>query len=417
LHLLLNLKPIFYLQQHFIFNSRSQFMKTWKYALSAFGTALLVAACGGGGDGTATSSGSGITTIKVVGDSLTDSGAFGFKFAMQGSAAEPMQIWTERIAAQYGAPALCPRYVATSETTVALNPSAIACTSYGVGGGRINIPTAPTSGFSIPQQLKDLAAEKAYGAGDLLLVDGGANDAADLVGAFLAAPRDQGAAFSGLLGTLLPPEVVATQLAGGSASFANAGALYMTALADKMFDAVKTSALDKGAKKVVLLNMPGITKTPRFQATLDLVALAASGQGGGTAGATARAQTEAIINLWVVAFNNQLAFKFTGNTNVTLVDFYSNFNDQIANPAQYGLTNVKTPACPVAAIGPDGLPVYNPQACTATALSAQTPPAGSSGNADWWKTYAFSDGFHPTAYGYQLLTILVTKNLATAGWL
>lgn len=393
-------------------------MNTWKHALSALGAALLLAACGGGGEGTATSSGAGITTIKVVGDSLNDSGVFGFKFAMQGSAAEPMQIWTERIAAQYGAPALCPRYVATSAITVALNPSAASCTSYGVGGGRINIPTAPTSGFSIPQQLKDLAAEKAYGAGDLLLVDGGGNDAADLVGAFLQVPADQGAAYSGLLGTLLTPTVVGTQLAGGAPGAANAGALYMTALADKLFDAVKTSALDKGAKKVVVLNMPGITNTPRFQATLDLVAASvAAGPGGAAAGATARGQTEAIINAWVVAFNKQLAARFAGNANVTLVDFYSNFNDQIANPAQYGLTNVKTPACPSTGLGLDGLPEYSAPACTATALSAQTPPVGSNGKSDWWKTYAFSDGFHPTMHGYLLLTQLVTKNLATAGWL
>ena len=393
-------------------------MNTWKHALGALSAALLVAACGGGGDGTATSSGSGVTTIKVVGDSLTDSGVFGFKFAMQGSAAEPMQIWTERIAAQYGAPALCPRYVATSATTAVLNPSATSCTSYGVGDGRINNPKAPTSAFSIPQQLKDLAAEKAYGAGDLLLVDGGGNDVADLVGAFLNVPADKGAAYGGLLGTLLTPTVVQTQLGAGAAGAANAGALYMTALADKMFDAVKTSALDKGARKVVVLNMPGITNTPRFQAVLDLVAAAtAAGPGGAAAGATARAQTEAVIKSWIVAFNQQLAARFAGNASVTLVDFYSNFNDQVANPAQYGLTNVKTPACPAAAIGTDHLPVYNTPACTSTALSAQTPPAGSSGNADWWKTYAFSDGFHPTMYGYQLLATLVTKNLATAGWL
>ena len=393
-------------------------MNSWKLALSALSAALLVAACGGGGGGTATSSSTGITTIKVVGDSLTDSGVFGFKFAMQGSAAEPMQIWTERIAAQYGAPALCPRYVATSASTAVLNPSATACTSYGVGGGRINIPTAPTSAFSIPQQLKDLATEKAYGAGDLLLVDGGGNDAADLVGAFLSAPADNGAAYGGLLGTLLTPTMVQTQLGAGAEGAANAGALYMTALADKMFDAVKTSALDQGARKVVILNMPGITNTPRFQDTLDLVAAAtAAGPGGAAAGATARAQTEAVIKSWIVAFNQQLAAKFAGNASVTLVDFYSNFNDQVANPAQYGLTNVKTPACPVAGIGADHLSVYNTPACTSTALSAQTPPAGSSGNADWWKTYAFSDGFHPTMHGYLLLTQLVTKNLATAGWL
>lgn len=389
-------------------------MEHWKHVLSALGTALLVAGCGGGGEGTPTANTSGITSVKVVGDSLSDSGTFGFKFAMQGSASEPMLIWTERIAASYGVAALCPRYAATSATTVAPNPSAAACSSYAVGGGRINIPTAPTSPFSIPQQLKDLAAEKPYGAGDLLLVDGGGNDAGDLVGAYLKAPTDGGAAYGGLLGTLLPPATVNAQLSAGPAGAANAGGLYMTALADKMFDAVKTQALDKGARKVLVLNMPGINNTPRFQATLDLVAL---GSGGGAAGASARQQTEAVIKGWVEAFNKQLAARFAGNASVVLVDFYTDFNNQIATPAQYGLTNVKTPACPVQGVGTDGLAIYNASTCTATSLSAQTPPAGASGGANWWKTYGFSDGFHPTMYGYQLLAQLVSKNLAVAGWL
>ena len=388
-------------------------MKTWKYALGALGTALVLAGCGGG-SGTATTNASGVTSVKVVGDSLSDSGVFGFKFAMQGTTAEPMLVWTERIAATYGLPALCPRYIATSATTVAANPSATACTSYGVGGGRINFPTAPTSGFSIPQQLKDLAADKAYASGDLLLVDGGGNDAADLVGAYLKVPTDGGAAYAGLLTTVLSAGTVGTQLAAGASGAANVGGLYMAAVADKLFDAVKTSALDKGAKRVAMLNMPAIHLTPRFQATLDLVALSS---GGGTAGATARAQTDAVIQSWLEAFNKQLAVRAAGNSSVVVIDFYTNFKDQIANPSQYGLTNVKTPACPVQSIDSSGLAVYNAATCTSTLLSAQTPPAGATGGASWWKTYAFSDGFHPTIYGYQLLAQLVTKNLATAGWL
>ena len=83
--------------------------------------------------------------------------------------------------------------------------------------------------------------------------------------------------------------------------------------------------------------------------------------------------------------------------------------------AQYGLTNVKTPACPVTGVGSDGLPSYNFQTCTAAALSAN-PPAGQS-SPDWWKRYAFSDGFHPTPYGYQLMSQLVSRSLAQAGWL
>lgn len=388
-------------------------MKTFKYALCALGAALALAGCGGGSDNTSSTS-SRVTNIKVVGDSIADSGTFGFKFAMQGSATEPMLIWTERITATYGASALCPRYVATSATTVVANPSATACNSYAVGGGRINLPSAPTSAFSIPQQLKDLANEKVFTAGDLLLVDGGGNDAADLTGAFLGSSRDGGAAYAALLSTLVPAATVTAQLATGTAGAVNLGGLYMTALADKMYDAVKASALDRGARKVLVLNMPGITNTPRFLDTLDLVALA---NGGGTAGATARAQTDAIIRGWIVAFNKQLTTRFAGNANTVVVDFYTNFNDQAANPAKYGLTNVRTPACPVQSIGADGLAVYNAATCTSTSLSATTPPAGATGGANWWRTYAFSDGFHPTMLGYQLLADQVSINLRAAGWL
>jgi outer membrane lipase/esterase len=391
-------------------------MKKLKWLVGAAAVAALIAGCGGGG-GTATST-SGISTVKVVGDSLADSGVFGFKWAMQGNAANPMLIWTERIASTFGG-TLCPRYVATGTTTVALNPAAATCTSYAVGGGRINNPLGPTTGFAIPEQLKQLALDKPYTAADLLLVDGGGNDAADLVGAYLKAPTDSGASFQGLLGSLSQPAILAPLVSpGGAAGLAQAGTLYMQALADKFYNDIKTQALDKGASKVAVLNMPGITNTPRFQSTLDLVATLS---GGGAAGAAARAQSEALFKSWVEAFNARLASKFAGESRVIVIDFYTSFNDQIANPAQYGLTNVKTPACPQTGVSTtDFLPIYsngNPATCTADSLSAQTPPAGATGGANWWKTYAFSDGFHPTSYGYQLLGQLVAKNLATKGWI
>jgi phospholipase/lecithinase/hemolysin len=194
----------------------------------------------------------------------------------------------------------------------------------------------------------------------------------------------------------------------------------MVALADMFYGSIKTTALDKGAEKVAVLNMPGITNTPRFQMALAGVAAA---YGGGTAGATARGQAEALFKSWVEAFNARLATNVAGDKRIVLVDFYTAFNDQIANPAQYGLTNVTTPACPPVLnaqgqpVLSGGLPTYNFQTCTAAALSAMTPPPGATGGTNWWQTYAFSDGFHPTPLGYQLLSQLVAKSLATAGWL
>ncbi len=393
----------------------------WKLALLTTAAAAILVGCGGGG-ADSTSQRAGITSVKVMGDSLSDSGVFkglptyGRMFSVQESASEPNTVWTERIAAILGTPQLCNFFKFTGATFVP-NPVA-GCTSFAVGGGRINNINPQTgagnSPFSITYQLQVASAAGNYKSSDLLLVDGGGNDAADLVGAYLAAATDGGASYASMTGTLIPMTTLGPMLAAGPSGLAQAGGVYMVALADKFYDSIKTSALDKGAEKVAVLNMPGITNTPRFQMVLDSISRA---YGGGATGAAARGQSEALFKSWVEAFNARLAAKVAGDKRVVLVDFYTAFNDQIANPAQYGLTNVKTPACPITGLGSDGLPTYNFQTCTAAALSAMTPPAGATGGTNWWQTYAFSDGFHPTPLGYQLLSQLVAKSLATAGWL
>lgn len=367
---------------------------------------LLVAACGGGGNDASTRVQ--ITSVKVMGDSLADSGTFGIKFTVQGAQSF---IYPERIATNYSVSTLCPFYLFNGTTFVA-NPTA-GCTNYAIGGGRINNYSAPTAPLSIVQQLVTAGAAGSYAATDLLVIDGGGNDAADLVGAYLRVPSDGGAAYSALLQTVLPPATVQAALAQGAAGLASVGGTYMTALADVFYNAIKVNALDKGAQHVVVLNMPGITNTPRFQMVLDGIAAA---NGGGTAGATARADAEGLFKGWISAFNAELALKFNGNGNVVLVDFYTSFNDQIASPAQYSLSNVTTPACPQTGTGSDGLPTYTFATCTDAALSAMTPPAGSDGTANWWKSYAFSDSFHPTPYGHDLLARRIMKSLADAGW-
>ncbi len=396
----------------------------WRFfrlAVAATAVAIL-AACGGGG-ADPTSQRAGITSIKVMGDSLSDVGVFkgiptnGRIFSVQDSASEPNTDWTERIAALLGVPQLCNffKYTGAAAAPFSLVPG---CTSYAVGGGRINNFSPQTgagaSPFSITYQLQVASSAGNYKSTDLLLIDGGGNDAADLVGAYLNAAKDGGASYAAMTGTLIPAGTLAPMLANGQAGLAQVGGTYMVALADKFYGSIKTNALDKGAERILVLNTPGITNTPRFQMVLGGIAAA---YGGGATGAGARAQSEALFKSWVEAFNSRLATLVANDKRIVLVDFYTAFNDQIANPAQYGLTNVTTPACPITGMGSDGLPLYNFQTCTAAALSAMTPPAGATGGSNWWQTYAFSDGFHPTPLGYQLMSQLVAKSLATAGWL
>jgi phospholipase/lecithinase/hemolysin len=184
----------------------------------------------------------------------------------------------------------------------------------------------------------------------------------------------------------------------------------MARLADLFFDAIKAQALDKGAQKVVVLNAPDITLTPRFAAVLGGVS---QSFGGGAAGQAAATQLQGLIRNWIGAFNTQLASRFNGVSSVAILDFYGVFTDQVTNPAKYGFTNVKDTACPVTGVGSDGLPSYSFPTCTASALSAK-PPTG--GTADWWKTYIFSDGFHPTPKGHELMADEVLKLVKAKGW-
>ncbi|RZL38513.1 MAG: phospholipase [Rubrivivax sp.] len=330
---------------------------------------LMVAGCGGGGATADTTPQVKITSVKVFGDSIQDSGTFGYKFTIQSS---DNLIYAERIAANYGL-TLCNFYAFT--TTFVMNTAKTGCTNFAIGGGRITYTGAgagPTNPLNVGVQMATYASAASYTASDLVIVDGGGNDAADLVGAYLNIPRDSAAAYSGLLGTLLTPTQIGTALAGGATTTAQIAGVYMTALADKFYNSIKANVLDKGATHVVVLNIPDITFTPRFQMVLDSVALAS---GGGTAGAAARAQAQATFQAWISAYNAQLAAKLGSDERVALIDFYKAFQDQVATPAQFGLTNVKDPACPRAGVGADGLPTYSFPTCTATALSA-APPAG-----------------------------------------
>lgn len=367
-----------------------------RYKLAAVTAALLLAACGGGDPAPIKT-----TAVKVAGDSLNDSGTFGFKFTVQTT--PTAMIWTDRVAAAVSAPALCPRYAATSATTAVLNPAATSCTSYGVAAARINPAGVPadTTPFSVVQQLKDIAASANYGPEELLLVDGGGNDAADLVGAYLTAQTDGGASFLALVSELAIPVP--------SADLVPVGASYMTALANRLADAIDSQALAKGAERVVVITAPDVTVTPRFLALL--AGISASGP---TGPATATA-VKSVANSWVVAFNTQLKTRFNGNGKVAVVDFYAELNSWISNPGAVGLTNTTTPACPRVGTDSQGLPTYNIGACTDTSLNTAPFPAGATAT-NWWQTYVFSDNFHGTPRTNQLMGELVTKTLEARGW-
>jgi phospholipase/lecithinase/hemolysin len=244
-----------------------------------------------------------------------------------------------------------------------------------------------------------------YSSGQLVLIDGGGNDAADLVGAYLGAAS--GAAGASAYQAFLTQQLSATTLASlfsSSGGAERAAGAYMAALADTFYASVKAQVLDRGATNVAILNVPDITLTPRFRAVLGGVSAQA-----GAATATA---LQAGIREWIKVFNDRLRTLATGEPRVVIVDFNGTFTQQVNAPAAFGLTNTTDTACPVTGVDSTGLPAYNFLTCTDSALDGT---AGRS--AGWWKTYTFSDGFHPTPAGHQLLADTVVSSLRAAGWL
>lgn len=373
--------------------------------------AALLAACGGGGDpiGPKTP----IARVVVAGDSLADAGTFGAKFTVQNSAdpANGFPVFPQIVAQDFGIAGQCNFFVFTGTTFVP--NSRAGCVNFAVGASRIQNPSAQ-GGQAAPQSVgfqlatAAQAVGGAYGATDLVLVDGGGNDSGDLLAAFLGAASGAAgvANYQAFLAQQLDAATIAATLPQPNGA-ATAAVLYMQKLADTYYNAVKAQALDKGATHVAVLDMPDISLTPRVQAALGQVSQA---NGGGTAGATAAATVQGLLRQWTDAFNAQLRARVGGDARVAVVPFNADFTEEVTHPVDFALTNVTQPACAAVGVVSFG----DPSPCTSAALDAN-PPAGLS--AGWWRTWAFSDGFHPTPFGHQLLAASVNRALARAGWL
>ena len=391
-------------------------MKQWKWAAVAASCAVVLAGCGGASDGSNTTPKSVVTSVKVFGDSIMDSGAFGYKFTIQSAdAANPFLVFPEIVAANFGVPKLC-SFFNFNGTTFLPKTS---CSSFAVGGGRINNLTnssAPGNDnpFSVTYQMAVGSATLA--STDLVIIDGGGNDLADLTGAYLGATTPAGiGAYMAMLGTLLPPATVSAIIGATptATSLGTAAGAYAQALGTSMAASIKANVVSKGVAKVVVVNTTDITTTPRFQVVLASVAA--------SAGTAQRDALQAAVRAWTQALNAKLAADLAG-TNVQIFDLYTEGARITATPAQFALTNITTPACPKVAGGLDSTTgqaslsqVPTVVACNSASMSTNIPVGETSAN--WWKSYAFSDNFHPTPALHQLIGQSINLQLAKAGWL
>jgi outer membrane lipase/esterase len=367
-------------------------MKDIRWKLAALAAAAIVAACGGGETADGPSNKVGINAMVTFGDSLSDIGSYnvgsiaGLGQATGGAgrftvnATTGGQIWTERIAALLPVPTTC-----SAQTGMYPNiPGLDRCACDGKGGLLQLCPRrlagqpahwhpvlfagkAPRSnqynlGFTT-KPVKDqmsahlTASGGSYTGKELVTVLAGANDVFVELGSVAAGAQT--------------PQAAVTNVATAGAEL---GAY------------IKSMVVAKGAKQVLVVNMPYVAGTP-FGQHLD-------------------AQTRGLVDAMTTAFNAQLAAQLAGVSGVILGDFYSEFKAMVSDPAQYALTNVTTPVC-----GPNAL--SNPADAPGSSLvcNASNVIKGDISH------YAFADDVHPTPYGHQLLSQFASRLMAQAGWL
>lgn len=389
--------------------------QTLRAAALCIFTIVLAAACGGGGT---SDNGVRTTAVKVAGDSLSDGGTFGAKATVQGTSLLQTRLWVDVVTDAVGLPPLCPHYIDAGFGPVPNTALASVCTNHAVGGGVVNVPggnTLDDTPFAVPRQMEDIRKQAAYAPEDLLLVDGGGNDAALLFTLYLDTlepPADRTPMLA-MLADLLGTAQLQAATVGGDAGLVNAGTQYMTALADRMADAIRDQALAFGARRVVVLNMPDVARTPRFTGALARLVTLEGGDSAALARASARA---AVAKTWASAYNGRLAQRAQAQpeaTNVAIVDFHALLNGWINNPSAAGFTNVTQPVCPAVSTDNRGLPSYDLRTCTEAALTAN-PPAGTS--ADGWRSYLFADHFHGTPRMNDLLAQEALRVMRTKAW-
>jgi phospholipase/lecithinase/hemolysin len=372
--------------------------------------ALIVAGCGGSGGNPAPAVK--FSSQVVFGDSLSDVGTYqvGLVKALGGglytvnktvNGTLAPQNWTELVAPTLGLPQPCPAVTGLNgnpakglRVPVTPHPG---CTSYAMGGAMVTYPFGPGNASTLPfpngnpvngsSDLGQLTYPIVTQIQNHLALRPGNKFAGDEIVFLLAGGNDA------IVNTLIYVGTVRAASANGQAAAAAAAAVAGPAAVQAMAKAggelagyINNLILAKGANYVALLTLPDLSGTP-FAAQVD----------GALPG------TKALVSQMVQAFNNQLLSGLIGSK-VLVIDLYGASVQQFANPAAFGLTNIKDTACNLD-------PAVNPLGSSLVCNVATNVIPGNITN------YAFADLVHPTPYGYYLIANLVAANLGASNWL
>lgn len=281
------------------------------------------------------------TKVVVFGDSLSDTGNLGIW--TNGVTAADKKVWAQYVAAAFGK-TITPAYAlgATGFTLGTGNGFAIG----GAQTGDVALGANPTGLLGTSTQVANYIARSKVDSNALHLYwIGGNNINARLrtaLGAIGAGANSTTTAQAAVAGITADAKAAAAQVASLKAA---------------------------GATNIVVMNVPDLSKVP---VTI------------GTAAALGPTLGPSVLSLAATlsaSYNQNLALSLAG-MNVVQFDAYALFNNVLATPAAYGITNATTPICADA------------NACNLASGGA-----------------AFADGLHPTTLTHSLLGAWVSGAL------
>ncbi len=357
------------------------------------------------------------TQQVIFGDSLSDSGSYavgaiaaaqGGKFTVNSVPATP-QLWNERIAADLGLPAPCAAQTGL-EGDPALGLSApIAdhpgCTNYAQGGARVSNPIGPRNKAVEPEvgyltvpvatQIGNHLARSGgqFSGNEIVFVFAGGNDflwQSDTMTADIAANLRPQINADIASGACIPADEAALNCLSGAIdrTITRLAPTYLTAMqqaGQQLASLINEQILAKGARRVVVLNLPDASKTPSMH--------------------NRSATVQAVGANLAQTFNAQLSAGLANSLNdrVLLVDLFSRFNTWAANPTAYGFSNFTDTACNLTK------PVPNLLASSILCTPANVIAGDIS-------HYAFADGVHPTPYAHRQMADDILTQMSNRGW-
>lgn len=208
------------------------------------------------------------------------------------------------------------------------------------------------------------------------------------IGTAAVQPGNAAVGSAAVYGPMVQTATAAATTAGNKAAAdygaANGPALVpmMAAAGKELSDVIRTQIVGKGAKYVVLVNLPDLASSPSAKSQ--------------------SASSQQLIAGMVNGFNIALRVGIDGlDTNVLYVDLFTQTQMQVANGAAYGYTNTSAAACG-----------SNPLGGTSLVCNATNTLTG----VDVSK-YMFADSVHPTPYANTLIAQYVADQMKARGWL